>query len=327
MTHTDTQLPIWLPFLRLRLTLRLLEDAPLPAAKGALLRGGFGYAFQRTCCPQSCWERSEQCAMASLCAFRWVFATPRPPDVAEFHDLQDIPRPFVIEPPVDGRTNYHAGETLEFGLTLIGRGIEHLPYFLFGFEELGRMGLGRRWAKARLERVVALPAWAPDGQVIYQDGHAVVGPQLPLLDAHTLQQHAGTLPSTLRITMHTPLRLKANNAFLQRFNFPAIVRAIGWRLTVLARFYGQQPWNYDYRPWIEQAQQVTITEERTYWDDLLRTSTRGGLPRTMPHGGIVGNVLLRDVPVPLREALVVGSIIHVGKSCTFGHGGYWLGPV
>jgi hypothetical protein len=32
---------------------------------------------------------------------------------------------------------------LEFGLVLIGRAIDHLPYFLFSFEQLGRMGLGR----------------------------------------------------------------------------------------------------------------------------------------------------------------------------------------
>jgi len=67
-----------------------------------------------------------------------------------------VPRPFVIEPPNDGRTHYPAGSALEFGLVLIGRGIDHLPYFLFGFEQLGRMGLGRQHTPARLERVEAL---------------------------------------------------------------------------------------------------------------------------------------------------------------------------
>lgn len=48
-------LPEGLPLLRCRVTMRLLEDAALPAFKGALLRGGFGYAFQRAACPQTCW--------------------------------------------------------------------------------------------------------------------------------------------------------------------------------------------------------------------------------------------------------------------------------
>ncbi|MCG8352307.1 MAG: hypothetical protein MI924_31465 [Chloroflexales bacterium] len=33
-------LPLNLPFLRIRLTMRLLEDAALPPYKGAMLRGG-----------------------------------------------------------------------------------------------------------------------------------------------------------------------------------------------------------------------------------------------------------------------------------------------
>jgi len=40
-----------LPLLRARVTMRLLDDTTLPAYKGAMLRGGFGYAFQRASCP------------------------------------------------------------------------------------------------------------------------------------------------------------------------------------------------------------------------------------------------------------------------------------
>ncbi|HEX9369654.1 MAG TPA: hypothetical protein VF897_01560, partial [Roseiflexaceae bacterium] len=164
-----------LPILRARVTMRLLEDAALPAAKGAMLRGGFGYAFQRAACPQACWGRSHECAVGALCPYRWVFETPHPPGVAHLHDLQDVPRPFVIEPPLDGRSRYAAGDALEFGLILIGRGIDHLAYFLFGFEQLGRMGLGARNARGRLERVEALRPWQPTGMAIYQDGRVVAG--------------------------------------------------------------------------------------------------------------------------------------------------------
>ena len=36
-----------LPILRARVTMRMLADAALPAYMGGMLRGGFGYAFQR----------------------------------------------------------------------------------------------------------------------------------------------------------------------------------------------------------------------------------------------------------------------------------------
>jgi hypothetical protein len=100
-----------LPVLRARVTLRLLEDITLPSYKGALLRAGFGYAFQRSCYPQVCWGASDRCAVDSLCPYRWVFETPHPPDVRLLHDLQDVPRPFVIElpPPTSGRTPHPWG--------------------------------------------------------------------------------------------------------------------------------------------------------------------------------------------------------------------------
>ena len=198
-----------LPLLRARLTLRLLADGPLPPYKGGMLRGGFGYAFRRTSCPQACWNLAGTCAIDTLCPYRWVFETPHPPEIEHLHALRDVPRPFVLEPPDDHRTSYRAGEALEFGLVLIGRGIDYLPYFLFSFQELGRMGIGRQGTPARLERVEALHPWQAVGQAIYQDGRVLDGVEvLPLLDGPAIVAHAARLPSDLRLALRTPLRVK-----------------------------------------------------------------------------------------------------------------------
>jgi hypothetical protein len=146
--------------------MRLLADVQLPAYQGAMLRGGFGYAFKRASYAQACWNHPSGCAIEALCPYRWVFETPHPPGVSHLHDLQDVLRPFVIEPPHEGRTHYGVGAALEFGLVLIGRGIDHLPFFLFSFEQLGRMGLGGARVPARLDRVEALRPWQPIGVTI-----------------------------------------------------------------------------------------------------------------------------------------------------------------
>jgi hypothetical protein len=317
-----------LSILRARVTMRLLEDAALPAAKGAMLRGGFGYAFQRSSCPQACWGHSETCAVAALCPYRWVFETPHPPSVQQLHDLQDVPRPFVIEPPHDERTRYAAGDALEFGLVLIGRGIDHLPYFLFSFEQLGRMGLGRQQARARLERVEALRPWEPTGAVIYQDGRVVADAtnHLPTLDAAVIAAHAAALPVDLRLTLRTPLRVKARGAFIESIDLPAIVQAACWRLNALATFHGGGPWAVDHRALAEQARGAAVERSEVRWVDWERTSTRGPEPRSMKLGGIVGGAVLRGVPPDVRALLLAGSLVHVGKACVFGHGGYALAP-
>jgi hypothetical protein len=333
--------------------MRLLEDTALPASKGAMLRGGFGYAFQRSACPQPCWGASDRCAVGALCPYRWVFETPHPPGVSHLHDLQDVPRPFVIEPPLDGRTHYTAGDALEFSLVLIGRGIDHLPYFLFAFEQLGRMGLGRQHARARLERVEALRPWQPIGVAIYQDGrvlsaqnreprtenhaveytttgkeqtsaHARSSDGLPLYDAAAVAARAAALPADLRLTLRTPLRVKARGAFIETIDLGAIVQAACWRLNALSTFHGGGPWEVDHRALVAQARQVMIEGAQARWVDWERTSTRAPGPRTMKLGGIVGGAVLRGVPPEVRAILLMGSLVHVGKACVFGHGGYEL---
>jgi len=327
MLPTDTSIhpPIealpTLPILRARLTLRLLEPTTLPAYKGAMLRGGFGYAFQQATCPRPCWGATSACTTDSICPFRWVFETPHPPNTAYLHDLRDVPRPFVIEPPLEPRTQYAAGDTLEFGLVLIGRGIDYLPYFLFGFEQLGKMGLGRHNTRARLERVEALAPWQPLGHVIYQDGRALADvASLPLIDAASLSARAATLPSDLRLVLHTPLRVKSRGDWLRRIDMPALVQAASWRLNALATFHGAGPWSVDHRALVEQAQAIRVEHEQVRWVDWERTSTRGQQPQKMTLGGIVGSAVLRNVPPAVRIVLLAGSLVHIGKACVFGHG-------
>ncbi len=323
--NATLSLPAGLPVLRARVTLRLLEDATLPVHKAAMLRGGFGYAFQRATCPQPCWGQSERCQTDTICPYRQVFETPRPRDSAHLHHLRDIPRPFVIEPPTDGTTRYAGGDSLAFTLVLIGRGMDYLPYFLFGFEQVRRMGLGQQHARARLERFEALRPWQPTGRVIYQDGAVTPSAEpLPTLDAAAIATRAGTLPADLRLVLRTPLRVKAGGTFLERIDPAALVQAICWRLQALAAFHGSNPWDVDYRPLVAQAREMVVTEEQVGWADWTRTSTRGGTAQKMTLGGLLGRAVLRGVPPDVRTVLLAGSLVHVGKACVFGHGGYTL---
>jgi hypothetical protein len=309
-----------LSVLRARLTYRLLEDTVLPTYKGALLRGGFGYAFQRASCAPSCWGHAERCTAQLLCPYRWVFETPHPERVPHFHDLQDVPRPFVIEPPLDHKQRYAAGDTLEFGLVLVGRGVDFLPYFLVGFEGLGEAGLGRDAAKARLERVEALEPFRPVGVPIYQDGRAVERDELPLLNLAELPTRAGALAADLRLELRTPLRVKSRGAFIEALDLPAIVQATCWRLSTLAAFHGPGLWQEDYRPVVQAAREVRVERAEVRWVDWDRTSTRGGERRRMTLGGLIGSAALREVPVDVRAALLAASVLHVGKAAVFGHG-------
>ncbi|PDV99305.1 CRISPR system precrRNA processing endoribonuclease RAMP protein Cas6 [Candidatus Viridilinea mediisalina] len=313
-----------LPTLRIRLTLRLLTAGVLPAQKGSMLRGGFGYAFQQAACPRACWQR-EECVSDIICPFRWVFATPHPPDNRYLHDLRDLPRPFVIEPPLDARTDYRAGEALELTLVLIGRGIDFLPYFLISFERLGDMGLGRDNVRTRLERAEALAPWSPVGTLLYHNGQMLAAAELPVLRSAAVVERATALPADLRLTLNGPLRLKYRGTYLEHIEPAALVQVACWRIDALAAFHANGGWSHSYRPLVDAAAAIEVRPETVAWRSLRRTSTRGPNRLRMDLGGMTGSAQLRGVPVALRAVLLMGSIVHIGKASVFGNGGYEIG--
>ncbi|NTW03402.1 MAG: CRISPR system precrRNA processing endoribonuclease RAMP protein Cas6, partial [Oscillochloris sp.] len=208
---------------------------------------------------------------------------------------------------------------LEFGLILIGRGIDYLPYFLVGFEDLGKAGLGRERAQAKLERVEALEPFRPIGQPIYQDGRLSTSENVPLQQVADLTPRPDESARDVRLTLHTPLRVKARGAFIEQLDLPAIIHATCWRLAALCAFHAS-PWQADYRPLVAAAQHVIVEHPQIQWVDWERTSMRGEQPRKMTLGGIIGTATLRNVPPAVYAVLRAGSLVHVGKACVFGHG-------
>lgn len=321
----NTGLPETLPILRTRLTLRLLADGPLPAYKGGMLRGGFGYAFQRVVCPPPCQGHADRCAVRDLCPYHQLFEPTHPADNAHLHHLRDIPRAFVLDLSEDRRVAYRAGDVLEWTVVLFGTARDALPHFIAGFVELGRLGLGERRIPARLERAEVLEPWQVTGVVVYQDGRVRSSDQpLPFTTTTMIAAQADALSPHLQLTFTSPLRLQVGGTLLYRFDFPALVRALCWRLHALSIFYGGGPWEVDHWARVEQAHAVVVKQSQIRWADWGRTSTRGPERRDMKLGGIEGTVRLRNVPAELRPLLLAGSLVHVGKACVFGHGSYRL---
>ena len=142
--------------------LRALDELQLPPMKGSALRGGFGHTLKSRVCtfPQYC---DKACMVGNACPYGYIFETAPPPGSAQLKNLSDVSRPFVLETPTDKRTRIAAGETMTFGLTLIGdEAIKAYPIFYLILEELGEIGLGRSNGKYRIDQVKAI---MPDGKI------------------------------------------------------------------------------------------------------------------------------------------------------------------
>jgi hypothetical protein len=125
----------------------------LPSYSGSTLRGGFGHAFRRIICAFKDKECAD-CLLKHQCVYAYVFETPIPADAQIMRKYTAAPHPFILEPSTNSRKSYQKGEDLSFGLTLIGRAVDYLPYFIYAFEELGRIGIGKGRGKYELREVV-----------------------------------------------------------------------------------------------------------------------------------------------------------------------------
>jgi hypothetical protein len=118
------------------------EPIILPPYKGSTLRGGFGFAFRRVVCLSKDKECGE-CILKGKCIYSYVFETPPSPETKMMRKYEAAPHPFVIESPLERKRGYKPGDNLIFGLVLIGKAIEYLPYFIYTFDELGKVGIGK----------------------------------------------------------------------------------------------------------------------------------------------------------------------------------------
>lgn len=137
---------------RFQFILKATEPISLPPYKGSTLRGGFGTAFRRVVCVMK-GKECAQCLLKSKCIYSYVFETPPPQDTKVMRKYEAAPHPFIIEPPDETKRDYHPGDTITFGLTLIGKAIDYLPYFIYTFEELGKTGLGKGRGSFELSEV------------------------------------------------------------------------------------------------------------------------------------------------------------------------------
>jgi len=133
-------------------TIEAKETIFLPPYKGSTLRGGFGYAFKRVVCALKDKE-CLNCILKEKCIYSYIFETPPPSDTKIMRKYKAAPHPFIIEPPPEKKKGYKAGDDINFGLILIGKAIDYLPYFIYAFHNLGEIGIGKGRSKFQLKKV------------------------------------------------------------------------------------------------------------------------------------------------------------------------------
>ena len=212
------------------------DDAILPPYKGSTFRGVFGIALKKVVCAlrkQDC----KDCLLREKCVYSFVFETPVIRD--EGHKrIAAPPHPYVIEPPDNDRTHFKKEEPFDFALILFGRANEFLPYFVYAFEQMGRLGIGKRIEGKRARFL--LKKVTSNGKLTYSGETGKITTDKLVEDLQIEDFMTDDLANAHRIdiSLKTPLRLKFQNRLEAGLPFHILIRAMLRRASSLQNYYG-----------------------------------------------------------------------------------------
>lgn len=313
MTASAVVLPP-VPYLRLRVTLRALQRATLPAYKGSMLRGAFGHALRRAVCVIGPEQPCETCLLRKSCYHTKLFepfSEEPPPDF--LRGLPITPRPYIFEPAGEAR-QYEPGDPLEFDLLLFGQATDLQLYALLAVERMAACGLGRNRARFRLERTLVR---TPDGdwRAVLEDGRmrgrGSARPSVPSTN--------GVEGPRAVLRFLTPTRLRVEDDHVESTTFPELADAMLRRLLEVVHFHvpgAEHGWNV--QPLQERAREIRIVASSLRWHDWERYNVRQKTLMNM--GGFMGTVEIEGDLTPFAPLLRTAEIIHVGRGTPFGLG-------
>lgn len=306
-------------YLPLTFCVEAIDELMLPAYKGSTLRGGFGLAFRKVVCALKKMECTD-CLLKTKCAYPYIFET-SPPDSTEILSMdkyEAAPHPFVIEPPLEEKARYYPGEKLNFGLLLIGRAVEYLPYFIFSFDILGEMGIGKKRSKFKLNKVTYMHEQiysVANGKISYVDPATIIIPE-------TLENH-DSLDWLVQLKFCTPARIRYQRNLAVTLEFHILIRNLLRRFMLLHYFHMEKRLlKWEPKEIIAAAYGINIYENNLRWYDWERYSLRQ--KTRMKLGGLIGTISYQGKLKPFLPFLQAGEILHAGKGTAFGLGKYCI---
>ena len=287
------------------------DNLSLPAYKGSTFRGAFGIAFKKVCCIQR-QVTCDTCILKEKCAYSFIFESSPQKNAENLSNLDEIPRPFVIEPPLTTKKEFFPGDELEFSFILFGKAIEYLPYMIYAFSQLGKIGIGKNRGKFKLKQITD-----ENGAIVYDGATETINKTdtTILLD---FIRFAGI--NTLHLSFITPTRIKYEGHYIDKPEFHIIMRTLLRRISSLMYFYCGKQLELDYKNLISLSRNSIIKKSNLNWVDWERYSSRQDI--RMKLGGFVGDVVYEGDFKPFLPLLTLGEYTHIGKNCTFGLGKY-----
>lgn len=309
--------PLDLPFTALRVSLTARETVQLPPFPGSKLEGAFGRALYGLACTQPHRETCTGCPLHSICPYGLSYAPALPPEV-KASSLSTPPRPIVFRVAYGEERYLQVGETLTFGMVVVGHALTQLPYLLAALREVGAQGLGRTRGRLELQEVVSVQPYSGEEITLLSGGD--VGVNLAPLLLRPADLPSVTAPR-IRLHLRSLLHLKQGGQMTEDIQFPALIRALQRRMGNLEQVHGgAASLGADFGALPELAQNIQTTYQYLRPASQLR---KGSCPREKTSmEGLLGTLEYIGDFTPFAPLLRLGEQLGVGKWAHFGAGLY-----
>jgi hypothetical protein len=306
--------------------------------KGGVLRGAFGSSLRRLVCTTDKKASCDSCILKGKCAYTLVFS---PVGINPAKRLQNVPRGYILKPPLEKDTEYSANKPFSFDMVLIGDRINYLPYVIVTINELGKTGIGLNRGKFSLNDISIIPFNPPlakggwgdfikDGvsESIYDNESNTVKNIQKLITGKELLEYAVKMNQhVITLQFFTPTRIKYNptgekgkSEVVRVPEFHHIIRRLRDRINALSITYCGSPIDVDFKGIAERAMKIKTRDVNLRWIDIKRKS------RTQPiqhdQSGFIGKITFEGDLTEFLPLIVLGEYIHVGEDAVFGNGWY-----
>ncbi len=284
------------------------DGLKLPPYKGSAFRGLFGHALRKTVCVTNM-INCGGCLLRDNCAYSYIFETTNGRD-------EKVAHPFIIEPPQTQNSLFPEGDSLKVKLVLIGKAIEYLPYLIYTFREMGKIGIGASRGKFWLKKVKELIS--PEHVTIYDHVQQSINTGFQRLNLHEIQPIE---TDHLRLHFITTTAIKVDGRVAKEIDFVQLLKAIQRRLKSL-NFYHSNGNNgvdgFD----MDAAKKIEIVASKIEDMEWQRYSNRQKTKISLD--GFSGTMELRGNLTPCFPLLKKGELLHVGRGTVYGMGKYLI---
>ncbi len=304
-----------LPFAVVDFELEAVDAIYFDKFPGFIFRSGFGFALRKLCRYKSANIRCRECRLKDVCPYSYIFETPGSDKKPVDFTAENFPHPFVFQPPLFSDPHVSAGQTMHLFLTLFGKGIPYLLFYIYAFDLLGEYGLGPARGRFLLKRVTDQLS----SKELYALDDKTLRGEPEVKDIVDLQDQDNHDEATLHFL--TPAKILNKNRPVKTLQPEVLIKRILGRASLLAELHTDKKWQFDHKELIERfSADVHLVKDSLQSRLMSPYSTRQR--QYQPLDTISGYVTFAGELSPFWPLLKLGSFMHIGNSTSRGLGKY-----